>query len=311
MASFSPSEMAFTGFRVVREHPKALIGWAAVQFVLSLSTMTTLTVMAGPALAHLPDNADLLNPDPKLILPLIRQLLPAYLVALAIMLAIYPVLYGAMNRAVLRPQDDRFGYLRLGRDELRQLGLMLAMLGLGLAGYLAAVILGAIVIAALRGVVGAADPTGGDLSAAVLFGLILAGVIYVSARLSLASALTFATRRIDLFGSWALTRGLTLPIFGVFCLAAATSIVVAVLGMVIVAALMSLVIGGVQGLPAVLGPDTVSLTALLSPRELIYYALTAVLNALIMPLLMTPPAAIYQALSGASARPRPAGGVLA
>lgn len=303
--------MAFTGFRVVREHPKALIGWTAVQFVLSLSTMTTLTVMAGPALAHLPANADLMSANPKLLAPLIRELLPAYLVSLAIMLAIYPVLYGAMNRAVLRPEDDRFGYLRLGRDELRQLGLMLAMLGLGLAGYLLAVVLGAILIAAIRSIIGAADAAGNALSAAVLFGLILAGLIYVSARLSLASALTFATRRIDLFGSWALTRGLVLPIFGAFCLAAATSIVVWVLGMVVVAALMSLVIGGVQGLPDVISPDTASLTALLNPRELIYYAMAAGLNALTMPILMTPPAAIYQALSGPTSRSRPNAGVLA
>ena len=40
LASFSPSEAAFTGFRIVREHPKVLIAWSIAHFAISwISTL--------------------------------------------------------------------------------------------------------------------------------------------------------------------------------------------------------------------------------------------------------------------------------
>ena len=48
------------------------------------------------------------------------------------------ILGAAMNRAVLRPSEERLGFMRLGADELRQLGLgclMLVVFAAALVAY--------------------------------------------------------------------------------------------------------------------------------------------------------------------------------
>lgn len=301
MASFSPSEAAFTGFRVVREHPKAVIFWAVLQFCLSLASVSLLVGLAGPTLASF--QAGTLTPttDPTVAMAMMQKAAPAYAGLLLLSLLIYPVVYAAMNRAVLRPGEDRFGYLRLGADELRQLGLLLLYVAVAIGAYIA-VVLVMLVIALIGGLLigllgkGAAPVVGGLIAVLMFIGL-LCGAAYAAVRLSLASALTFATGRVNLFGSWALTRGQFWPMFGVLMLSAAISVVVAVLGMVVIGVAMVLVSGGVGGFAGMMHPDMSSLAAYLTPRQLIYFALVSILYALMTPLMLTPPAAIYQSLA--------------
>jgi hypothetical protein len=217
---------------------------------------------------------------------------------MAVALVANAFLAAAMVRAVLRPLDDRFGYLRLGADELRQLGLfclaLLVMLGVYIGVILVTVVVGVLLVAAK------AAPAS---VAVVAIALWLFALVFVGIRLSLAPALTFDTRRINLFGSWAMTRGRFWSLLGAYLLAFALVLVVYLLSFMLIFAVGALLNGG-DPLGGMWKTDMTSLTAYFAPARLIETALSAGVSALVYPVLFTPPVAIYRALSPASdARP--------
>ena len=297
MDSFSISDAAFTGFRIVRQRPRAVVAWAVIQLAVSLVLGGAAIALAGPDLMRLRD----LGPTATAresgeVLALLGRLAPIYGLIVVFFLVFSPVLNAAMNRAVMRPADDRFGYFRLGADELRQFALMLLIFAVGVGIYLAAILI-AVAIGAVVAL--AAKPAAG--LAVVL--CVLAGVgaaIFLAVRLSLASAQTFATGKVTLFGSWALTRGRFWPILGTYVLADAFAAVVYVLWFVLSFAIVA-AIGGVGALAATMQPDLGSLTAFLTPAALAKTVLGAIVTALLWPVLGAPPAVIYLRLAAPTA----------
>ena len=161
MAEFSAADVAFTGFRIVWERPWVVAIWASLQLVVSLSFNLFVAYSAGPAFAKL-DQLGLQPPtsqDPTAEFALFRQVAPTYLVLLVGVLVLNAVLYAAMNRAVLRPGEGRYGYLRLASDELRQLGLFAIFAGLGIIAYALLIIVSAVVIVII-GLIGWAESRG-------------------------------------------------------------------------------------------------------------------------------------------------------
>ncbi len=309
MAEFSATDAAFTGFRIVRERPLAAAVWASLQVVMGLFIGALMVQTAGPALMAIRDNG-LAPKDPAVTLGILRQLLPMYSGLLVYSLIFYPILYAAMSRVVLRPADDRFGYLRLGRDELRQLGLMLLILVLAFIFYVLSllVLLIVVVIGVVAG--GGAHAGAPPSAAAILVSLLgvagfLCGWIYLAVRLSLASPLTFATGRVDLFGSWALTRRHFWPMFGAYLLAFTLACVVYLLGYAVILAIVAVTGGGAAGLQDMAHPDLGSMRAFLTPVRLLQTVLSSALAALILPVLLTPAAAIYQSLAAHAPGPQP------
>jgi hypothetical protein len=288
MEVVSISDAAFTGFRIVRERPKAVAVWAAVQLVTSLILAAALVVMAGRAFMRLQAIGDAAKMGAGEFAAIFQQLAPFYGLALIFLMAFNAVLYGAMNRAVMRPADDRFGYFRLGADELRQFGVLLLSSAVIVGVYVAAGVI-AILAAAIVGL--AFRPAAGLAVVLAVLAAICA-VIFVAVKLSLASAQTFATAKVNVFGSWALTRGRFWPIFGTYVLAFALAGVVIVLGFVVNFALVA-ILGGGGAMAAMMHPDFGSLAAMISPMRLAQALVSAVLTALIWPIFLTPPAAIY------------------
>ena len=122
---------------MVREHPTAVLIWAGAQLVVGVLMTVVMIVMAGPAMTQmLQSQANGAAQDPAESLRLLQQMGPLYLLLLPASLVIYGVIYGAMNRIVLRPQDSAFGYLRLGADELRQMVVLLVIWVIMFAVYL-------------------------------------------------------------------------------------------------------------------------------------------------------------------------------
>ncbi|HEX4181391.1 MAG TPA: hypothetical protein VHY32_11425 [Caulobacteraceae bacterium] len=303
MASFSASEAALTGFRIVRERPKAVATWAVIQFVISLGFAYGMVAMAGPALASLNALGGQPAHDPAQTLALFRQLAPFYLSLVVFSLIFYPMLYSTMNRVVLRPAEEGIGYIRLGADEVRQLGLFLLVAAIGLAAYIALFVVIVVIAAALGAVFGGGGKTAAYMVVglvAVLLGFIaIGGWIYVWVRLSLASPLTFATRRVNLFGSWRMTRGLFWPLFGAYAVAVILAIIVSLLTVVISMAVAAVAGGGTGGLGAILHPDMSSVAVYMTPGRVVSLAIGAVSSALVWPVLLTPAASIYRSLNGA------------
>ncbi len=290
MAELVRLDAAFTGFRIVREHPRAAALWAVLSVASSVLFSLFITATAGPTFTELMA----LQPgsDPRAAAVLMAQLWPVLAGALVLAFAIYPVVLAAMNRAVLTPDDDRFGYMRLGRDELRQVVLMFILLALVMALYsltlIAAVLVGLIV-----------GPAGTAAMALTLVGLIGA-MAFFGVRLSLASPLTFAARKIGLTESWALTRGRFWSMLGIYCQTAALGLVVWFLGFAMISAAVALAGGSADALSVIARPDFSSIGATMSPPRMTYLVLQAALSGLLWPLALSPPIAICRHLSARS-----------
>jgi hypothetical protein len=318
MAKFSASDVALTGFGVVSKRPTVLIWWIALHFLFMGSITALFVTVGGPVLTQMIALQTSGTPtDPQTqaeIFALFSQIAPLYLLMFPLTLVFYAVLFAAMNRAVLRPANSAFGYLRLGADEWRQFVLMLwafvVALGLELAVFIGGAIVAVIAVAIFgamhKGGYDIAGGAGGGTLAAI--GLVLvyiAAYFYVLVRFSLASAMTFDTGKVSLLRSWRLTRGRFWSMFGTYVLATILSVVISLLGLVVMI-VCAMLVGGVGGLGFVFRPDMSSPAAYFTPARMVYLALSGVLYALVWPILLTPSAAIYKIVTHKPEEPTPA-----
>ena len=296
MAEFSIQDVAFTGFGVVREHPRALGFWTLYALILSVAFTVIFTSLMGADLAKLQTSSTGVARDPAAILSVFQRLLPAYALFILVATVSNAVLGAAMIRAVLSPADDRLGYLRLGADELRQFALGLLTFAVFIGAYIA-LFFGVGVFAVILGFMSR------SLAApAVALGFVgvLGGLAFLGVRLSLAPALTFESGRINLVGSWSLTRGRFWPMLGAYTLTLAMVMVVYLLSLLLIFALVAIMNGG--NLLTAMGrnPPT-DFMAYLAPWRVIQMLLTAVLSALVWPVVFTPPTAIYRRIASSGA----------
>lgn len=121
------------------------------------------------------------------------------------LLLLVVVLMNAVFRAMLRPQEGGFAFMRLGMDEFRMLGLVVLVC----IGVFAAVLIGELLLLLLIMVIGFALGAGA-ISGVISFLLFLAflcAVVWVEVRISLIFPLSFHRRRMSIDAAWELTRG--------------------------------------------------------------------------------------------------------
>jgi len=294
--SFSATDAAFEGFRVVRRRPIVAVMWGLVYLVLLLAVFGLFAdrwagiMAAAEALerSSSPSEADI-QALGFAYMGLLSWLVPLGLVFGA-------VLSAAVARAVLRPEESRWGYLRLGMDEVRVLVVSLvvsviiglasgvglfaasALFGLGMAGGQAIWFLVAVIAA---------------LAAAAL-------VVWLAVKLSLAVPITVDRRRIALGASFAATRGRFWPLLGMAVIAIVMSIIVSLLGGMITAA-VELSVGGVRALGRLDGLPTGEILAQVWPGLLVWSVVNAFLSALQMAVIYAPFSAAWRDIRGLSA----------
>lgn len=290
MAGFSIQEAALGGFAAVRAHPRALLVWTPVAFVISLTAQVVFFQLGGQEL-----DWSVLREDPAQVSALAQKVAPAELALLLVGLVANAFVQAAMMRLELSPKDSRFGYFRVGLDELRQLGLEVLAMVVLMGGYFGFALVVSLVVVAISGL--GAAPNVAEVFTGVLGALVILGAVAV--RLSLAVPLTFDTGRIDLFGSWRLTRGQFWPILGVYVLAAALVAAVWVFANVLFFGLAGLVLGRDMAELATAPRD---LAGYFTPLRLIAALFSAFVAALIWPVLITPSARIYRSLRPAPPR---------
>lgn len=296
--AFSASEIAFEGFRLTRERPAAIGLWAVAHLILSLISGVALTYVMGSDLALI-QNFQTEQPGD---LEALNALLPALgkLYALVIPLGLFTgaLFTCAALRAVLRPQDSKFGYLRFGVDEFRML-LLFVVIVLIYVLVLTGAVIGVTLISAGLGMV-----LGGGVAAGVLAGLLtfcgMIGVsIWLAVRLSLAPAMTFTTGSIQLAEAWKLTRGRFWQLLGAYFISWVLTVVVSLLAMAIIFAVVAGFGGGMGAIGNIMNPDVSSIAAQFTPTAIVVQVLTAMLAALQTAILRTPPALAYKEITGA------------
>lgn len=301
MSKFSASDAAFSGFRLVRENLKTVAIWAAVMTVVSILTNVAAIQFFGPQLeAFLGYMQDNNNPDPEEFLRLASALSPLTLWMLPLSLVQNGVVFAALNRLVLRHDDSRFAYLRLGAAEARQAAVWL-LTALVLMGTL---FLGSLV----TGFLGAMSGSTGAFLA--LLGLIgsFGAVIWLAVRLSFAPAVTFDAGKVTLFKSMPRTKGLFWPLLGAYFLAGVMSIIVVLLIWTIVSAIGLIASGDFAATGRMMRADTSSLQAYFTPAGVVQALFAGVIQVLTTLIVFAPPPSIYKELNDRQAPPQPSAG---
>ena len=290
MTEFSVSDVAFEGFRLTRERPGAVAVWVVVE--IALLVITASLIAANPAFVQMAELMIRLQSDPQTIIPQMQALAPRIFPTMAqttpITLIIGVILRTAVYRAVLRPQEAGLGSVRLGLDEVRVLSVNL-LIGLIVVGV---IMVDGAVIGTLR-----LAGTAGSMVAFIFLLASLAAMVVVALRLSLAAPQSFAQRKLNLFGSWRLTKPILWPMVGSYLIAGILYLVVFVLLNVIRNGLAAVMGGG--GPQAMLGVGALALTKHLGVLELLLEGVVAGLGVAI---LNSPSAMIYQIVTRAGAK---------
>lgn len=294
---FSASQAAFSGFRTGREHFRTLLAWIPVLALVSFALTAVMIGLAGPSLGALAALGPDAESDPQAVFELMKPMGLMYLVLLPLALVYYAVLYSAVNRMMLRPSDKAFAYFRLGADEFRQLGVMILMTLVHIAAYIVGLIAVVLLVAGAAVINKGLAPLAG-----IIGGLALCGFLIVLAvRLSLASAQTFATGKINLFGSWTLTKGRFWPMLGAYFLALILTVIAYLAVYAILMLLVVAVGGGFGAMGAIASPDMTSLSTFFTPTMLIYELLAAFPAPFLLLIMMCPAPDIYRSLTGGGA----------
>ena len=289
MSKFSASDAAFSGFRLVRENLKTVGIWAGAMTVLSIVSNVLAIVFFGPQLeAFISYTSENNTPDLGEMARLMSDLAPLALWSLPYSLLLNGIIFATLNRVVLRHEDSRFAYLRIGAAELRQAAVWLLMclvmigvlfLGSALGGFLSAL----------------GGPTGAFLG--LLCGLgSLGAIIWLSVRLSFASSVTFDEGKVTLFRSMPKTEGLFWPLLGAYLLAVVMGIIVILLIWTIVSAIGLIASGDFAATGKMMRADTSSLQAYFTPAGIVQAMFSGLIQVLTTLIVFGPAPSIYREL---------------
>lgn len=289
--SFSATESAFEGFRVVRRHPMTALFWGLAYLVMFLAMFGLgggqwAAIMAA---AQTIEQSSEPSPDDLMVLMQAYAGLVVWLLPLG--LVIGAVLSAAVARSVLRPEESRWGYIRFGMDELRVIAVTV-VIGL-IVGLLCGVLF--VLVSGLFGV-GIASGQGVIFLLALIVALgAIALIVWLSVKFSLAVPMTVDRRKISVFESFNATKGQFWPLLGMAIIALVMSFIVSILGG-IVSAGTDLTTGGIAGLASMDGLSTIDILARGWPAILVWSVVNAFLSALQLAVLYAPFSAAWLSL---------------
>lgn len=230
--SFSATDAAFEGFRLVRRNPVALVGWTLLYLVYTLATLFAAGGMMR-SMAVWMDQVEALEAgpppsSPEALVPIMESYMAAMshmAWAIPLSLVIGAVLMAAIARAVLTPGTGGFGYMRLGMDEVRVFVVTLVIAILYAVAtaiaFAAAFIIGGIAISAMEG--------WGVLVMVLAVLAAIAFMIWLGVRWSLAVPITVDQKKFAFFESFAVTKGRFWPLLGMAVIAFVMVIIVSLL----------------------------------------------------------------------------------
>jgi hypothetical protein len=309
MSSFSPVNDALEGFRLIGRRPVSVLVWVVLWGLLAIGPIIAGVVLAWPHLADTLSNmrdqggGAMMNRMAQFQMTVWSLLGPWILWVFAVQTLINTAIF----RAVLEPRAGGFAGLKLGMEEVHQflLQIILFVLWTVFVCILFALGVGAVVAARQA----PPELTGWLIALAVI--VLICVAIHVLVRMSLAGPMTFALKRLEVFGSWRKTRGRFWGLLGMVCVAV---IFVIAVGLVVGAlrniAFFGLNWGRFQGLDR-LGDDPraviSALMAAMGPGLIAAMIIHGLAQTVMRIILLAPFAAAYRDLSGTDPAPAAAG----
>ncbi len=286
------------GFGLIRRRPLSVLTWGGLQVVLTLAAWSLYGPVYFAFLARSVAGGAAASQDPAFMAQMMQMQGLSLLTGLASM-AVTIVVYCAVFRAVLHPEQNRFAYLRVGAAELF-LGVV------AIAAYIAFIVALIVVMIPTAIIVGVLAGTHNP-AAAVIVGVIVGvlafvGTIYVGLRFSFVGPMMVQDNTFRLMESWNLTRGRVGALLAIgLCLI----LLFLVLEVVVVVALIAvggaaLGLGGAGGLAnvrALLAQGPGPIIARLAPLLVVLAILWAPLAGAFMAVLGAPWARAYRDLN--------------
>lgn len=302
--SFSATEAAFEGFRIVRRNPLALVWWAGLYAVLSLASVASMSLSADAWIEFIRMSEEVEQAgaggqaDPQQVLAMLSAMgraMTNFVWLFPLQLAVTAVLTAAIARAVVRPAERAFGYMRFSADELRVFAVTLVVNLALLAIYLLCIV----VVTILMVIAGAIDTA--FIALAMVLGIIgtIAVLAWLAVRWSLAVPITVAERRMAFFDSFGVTRGRFWPLLGMAILAGVMAAVIALLAMIVILPLTML--SGVSMFGGMTSDDPAAMFEIyrtMSPWMIVTALLNAVVYALAVGVVYAPFSAAYRDIKG-------------
>lgn len=243
MTTFSPVQAALEGLRMTRRKPLVVLAWAACYFAMLVALGLVVAFAFGGTV-----RADLAllsrTNDLRELIDIVARRKGTLLPLIALAVALQSVITVAIMRAVVRPDDRRLAYLRIGAEEGRQF--IVALVGWAVA-LVATALPSAVLVLIGAGLIslGAVET---NRWVEVLGAIAVACLsIWAGVRLSLLSITTFAEGKIDLRRTWALTDHHFWHLLGMYAAAFLITILVSV-AQTVVAGLILGFSGGVTNM---------------------------------------------------------------
>jgi hypothetical protein len=302
MSRFSASDAALSGFRFIGREPRTIMVWAGVLFLYEVIYGLLVVGLAHDKLSAVQTFRETNNTDPEAALAMLPAVSPLLLVTFIALLFVAAVMFTAAYRAQLEPEPDKWGHLRVGRDEVRFAALILIWIALSVGASLIITFFTAL----LNSLGQALPPIIALPYTVVLIIAALAAFIYPLVRLSLSMPMTYADAHVRLLESWKPTRGHVWPLLGAYVLAAIMIIVLLFVVWSVVAVIAAVIAVAVHfpitALSGLFQRDTSSLAAYFSPLSILAALLNSGAWAAGLAIFCAPVAEAYRSLEEGSGR---------
>ena len=305
--TFSITDAAFEGYRIMRRSPLSVLMWGLAYLVM----LVLIVLICGAAIVSMMQGAMTADSDPASAMAAFGSVITVYAVGIPLSLVAASIVVAATCRAVLTPNKPGFFYMRLGGAELRLFGAYLVILIGAIVGILIfAMFMGLVVGGSMMsgaGMGGEAPPVAIALVYPAFFGALILWV-WLSVRLSLVGPITVAEGRFALGRSWAATKGRfwTLLDLGAATIVRWFIVYMIMIILIVVAAMIGVSATGPETFEAMDPSQGINWNALL-PLVIGYIVFIAAFSAIQFTVLSTPFAAFYRDVIAA----KPAAGTVA
>lgn len=217
MKRFSIGRSIGDGFGLVTSRPLSVFVWGLLLLAPTFGSFALVLPAMGEIVASMPEPGTVSPDSEPFTDPAFAGMMQLQLASMLLnigQLAVMAIVYTAIFRAVLRPSERRLFSLRLGMDELR---VGVVGLTIGVVLYIAAMVLGLIGLG-LGLAVWSSNPTAGVFILILYALLVLVGVLWAMARVSMMAPASVLRRDFAFAEGWRLASGKTWPLFGMMLL---------------------------------------------------------------------------------------------